>query len=513
MERPPRLVRSGLLLFLSRIISVATGLAFTIMITRSVPDVEYGVWTNIINDIVAYFTLLSAILPFWVMRFFARGYKDSAKTGIFANFLLGTISTLIYISFIPFLLPLLHIPSDYLPVYLLASIHIVEIYLLSAFQSILRVTRIETLSYGLVIEEVIRVGLGYWLIMHLEMGLQGAMLALICAFFVQALVYFYVSKENLHGKIEWVYVKEWMKGSVANLYNIVGQRIAAFAPILLIILCGEEVGLKARAFYGASFTIAAIINYTIYLVFALYPRLLIQEKSEDVSESFKLFFMFALPMTVGATVLADSFLTILGKGYVAGELVDYSVATPVLRLLAPSMFAVSISQVLNFVIFGTEKFDLEARIPLKKLIRSKIFVVFTLPYLKAIIVLPALYFVLSLFGADQAVTSALYAAQLMLVANVVLLIIRAILARKMLIFFFPWKNLLKYSFASAIMAGFLLSTEHPTRISSVLLHTLVAGAIYFVVLLVIDKDTRGLVKAVIGEIKQIHVFHIGQQSK
>ena len=80
-------------------------------------------------------------------------------------------------------------------------------------------------------------------------------------------------------------------------------------------------------------------------------------------------------------------------------------------------------------------------------------------------------------------------------------------------FKFPWKSILNYSFASAIMAGFLLLTEHPTRISTVLLYTLVAGAIYLAVLLIIDKDSRGLVKAIIGEIKQIYGFNISQQSK
>ena len=89
MEKPPRLVRSGLILFISRLISAVTGLAFTIMITRSVPEAEYGIWANINIDIVTYFTLLSSILPFWIIRFFARGYKDSAKTGVFANLLFG----------------------------------------------------------------------------------------------------------------------------------------------------------------------------------------------------------------------------------------------------------------------------------------------------------------------------------------------------------------------------------------------------------------------------------------
>ena len=502
MEEPPRLVRSGLILFSSRIISVFTGLAFTIMITRSVSEVEYGVWSNINSDIIAYFTLLSGMFPFWIMRFVARGHKDSAKTGFVANSLLGIISTLIYVLLIPFILPLIGISLNYLPIYILASAQIIEIYILSTFQSILRVTKIEALSYGLLLHETTKVLLGYWLIIYLKTGLQGAVLTLIFAFLIQIIVFLYFGRRKIEGKINWTYIKEWTKGSTVNLYNVIGQRIVAFSLILLIVICGETIGLKARAYYGASFQIASVITNSTFLVFALYPRLLMLKKSEDITESFKLFFMFALPMTVGIIAFADSFLTILGKRVIAGELVDYSVATPILRLLAIYLFALSISQVLNTVVFGTEKFDLEARIPLKKLIHSKIFIVFTLTYVKALMILPALYFVLPFFSSDP-ILSAFYVAQLMLISEIILLIVRFLLARKMLTFTFPWRNILKYSFSSAIMALFLLLIKHPTKISTTALYSLIGGIIYLTVLLVIDKEARELLRATIAEVKAI----------
>jgi len=244
----------------------------------------------------------------------------------------------------------------------------------------------------------------------------------------------------------------------------------------------------------------------VFLVFALYPRLLMKQKSEDISESFKLFFMFAIPMTVGIIVLADSFLTILGKGKVAGELIDYSVATPVLRLLAPSILALSISQVLNSIIFSAEKFDLEARIPLKELVHSKIFKIFTLPYIKALIVLPTLYFILAFLGSDP-VTSALCLAALLIIAGVLFLAIRISLMRNTLTFMFPWRNILNYSFASTIMAVCLLSIEHPTRISTVLLYALFGGIVYFVILLAIDKEARLLLRSTLAELKAIFGRH------
>jgi len=169
--------------------------------------------------------------------------------------------------------------------------------------------------------------------------------------------------------------------------------------------------------------------------------------------------------------------------------------------LALSILALSISQVFNSIIFGTEKFDLEAKIPLKDLIHSKTFIVFTLPYIKALIVLPALYLILSVYSVNSPVDSALYAGQLVFIAEITLLVIRVILARKILAFTFPWKNLLKYSFASAVMATCLLVVEHPTRISATMLYIMFGGIIYLIVLLAMDKDARELVKAILVEIK------------
>ena len=81
-EEGPRLVYSGLVLFAAKILSVGTGMIFTLMITRTVPVEEYGIWVNVNLDIITYFTLLASAIPFWTMRFVARKHEGSAKTGV-----------------------------------------------------------------------------------------------------------------------------------------------------------------------------------------------------------------------------------------------------------------------------------------------------------------------------------------------------------------------------------------------------------------------------------------------
>ena len=80
-KKKVRLRYSGFVLFVFRLLSVATGLIFTIMVTRSTSAGEFGIWSNL-SDVLSYFTLMASIIPFWTTRFVAREHAGSAKTGL-----------------------------------------------------------------------------------------------------------------------------------------------------------------------------------------------------------------------------------------------------------------------------------------------------------------------------------------------------------------------------------------------------------------------------------------------
>src|SRR3990170_2334222 len=103
-----RLQYTGFVIFAAKLLSVATGLIFAFMIARSTTGPEYDLWFNI-NDVLAYFTLLSGVVPFWVMRCVARGKERAAKTGFATNLLISIISTIAYLASVPFVLSALGI--------------------------------------------------------------------------------------------------------------------------------------------------------------------------------------------------------------------------------------------------------------------------------------------------------------------------------------------------------------------------------------------------------------------
>jgi len=484
-----RLKYPGLVVFASNLLSVATGLVFILMITRNVSTEEFGIWGNI-NDVFGYFILLAGVIPFWATRFVAREHARSAKTGLIANLFISIPVAFVYLALLPIILAALQIGSAYTILYIVLSVQILGPYTIYALEAVLRVKQPQTIGYGLLVYEVFRVVLGFILIIHLKLGLLGAIYSIIGSFLIQIAFYIKLLAKELKEDIKWSYLKEWLKASSINIYGIIGNKIAAFTFIFLFVYGGE----LARAYYGVATTVAKIIGYSSFLAFALYPRLLSGGRPEDVPTSLKMVTMFAIPMAAGAIVLSDSYLTILRF--------VYAEAGPVLIILAINYLLVCISGVFGVIVFGTERVDVEARIPFRKLIRSRLFLLYTLPYVESAVTLPTTFFLLTSI-AKTSLEAATYLALITLLASSTSLIFTYAIARRCLVFSLPWNNFLKYILASAVMATVLLVAPHPTTLSITVAVTLLGAAIYIAVLWLIDKEVRSLIKSTLQEARYI----------
>jgi len=485
-----RLRYSGFIVFASRLLSVATGIAFVLMITRTVSEAEFGIWGNI-SDVSSYFTLLAGVLPFWTTRFVARKHAGSARTGLVANIFISIASASIYLALLPTILSALQL-STYTILYTITSIQILELYTLSALEAVLLAKQPQTTGYGLLIYEICKVILGFTLIIQLKLGLLGAIYSMTISYAIQAVFYIKLTAKEFKQSFRWTYLKEWLKASPINLYNIVGDRIAAFTLIFLFIY-----GELSRSYYGAALTIANVIGYSTFLAYALYPRLLSESNAKDISISLKLVLMFAIPMTIGAIVFSDSYLLML-------KLV-YRDATHVLLLLAINALCLSLSQVFNTVVMGTERLDTKAKIPFRELTKTRLFQIFTLPYIQSAITLPTTFFALFYIAKTQ-LEAATYLALINLIVGLAMLLCRYIIARKCLTFNFPWKNVAKYIIASAVMATPLLVIPHPTRLLLTAGLTVLGGIIYFAILATIDQETREIIKSILNETKStLHI--------
>jgi O-antigen/teichoic acid export membrane protein len=479
---------TGFIIFAAKILSVITGLVFQLMIARTTSKSEYGLWFNI-NDVSTYFTLFAGVLPFWTLRFAARGKDGAAKTGVLANIMMAIMAAIIYLTLVPIITSTLDINEKYLPLYFLTAIQIVEAYSINAVESALHAKTPHVLGYGLLIEECCKVVLGYVLIIVLKRPLLGAKLSLIVAVAIQIIYYIKLLQRELTQQVTWAYVREWLKGSIANIYNVVGNQITAFVFILLFTYGGEG----ARSNYGAAGQIASVIAYSSFMAFALYPKLLAERKSEDITTSFKMVLMFAIPMTLGAMALSDSYVIIIND--------VYRDAWPILVVLAINAFIQTIISLFGSILYGVEQVDEKASISLRGLVKSRLFVFFSLPYLRSAIILPTAFYTLTTYARDKPLQAAVSVSLIITLTNLITCLFLYIITHKMVRLSIPWNYIAKYVFASLVMATAFYILPHPTRILFTLGMTAIGGIIYFASLTAVDKEARTLVLSVWKEIK------------
>jgi hypothetical protein len=376
----------------------------------------------------------------------------------------------------------------------MVSAQIFETYLINQFEATLRAERPQAVGYGLLFEEITKISLAYALIVKLvpQQPLTGAMISLTVAFVIQIVYYLKLVSPSLREKTQWDYVREWLKGSVAYIYGVIGGQIGQVIFIMLFVLGGQT----ARGDYGAAMTIASIIGYSSYLSFALYPRLLSTERSEDVSISLKLVLMFAIPLTAGAMAIPDSLLMMLKE--------SYAEAAPVLFILAIYYLVATIFGFYQYVLFGVEKLDEKATIPIRQLLKSDTFKAFTLSYIQSAFTLPLAYYVLATFISNkstQCVQAAVYVAAILVATQLAMLIVLYLLVRRSIKVTVPWKSIGKYVVAGAVMGSVLYLIPRQTRIATILAVAIVGGILYLAVLSAIDKEARTLIKSILREMR------------
>jgi len=488
---------SGFVIFAIQIFSVVTGLIFTLLLTRNMTADQYGVWTNIF-DYIAYFTLFSGVFPFWATRFVARKMPGAIKTSTIAQLISSLIFMAAYFPIIYLIYTLAIAPAiktqvppvDWLPIFLIAGLYIVTFYMITVFEAILQPKRPQTLGYGLLIEEIVKVSVALILILGFHQLFLGAILALVLSCFVQVGYYVWLLRDDFKGEANWSYLKEWFKGSTVLAFNAVGSQLLSFVYILLFFYGGSD----TRAYYQAAGSFTAIIGYSISLSIALYPRLLSKSCSkEQVGTSFRTVMMLGIPLAAITIVMSYSFLTVLK--------VAYGVAWPVLVALSIYTLFGLVTSFYSNCVMGVEGFDAEGKISLRRLLKSKIFIVFALPYLQAAIAVPITYFVLTTLPVAGSVQATLYVVLILIAAQLTTFAVLYSFMRHSIGIPVAWVSIGKYVLASALTALILFLLPTTTTLLSTIAKAVVGFGIYVAFLLAIDKQARELIRQVLDEFR------------
>jgi len=483
-----RVQYSGFIIFASQIVGIATGLVFTLLLTRSMTTGQFGIWTNIF-DYTGYFAIFSSILPFWATRFMARDKEGTAKTSTIGQLVIALLMVAIYFPIIILITGAIGTQA-YLLVYLVASLYIFNYYIVTIFEGVLRSMRPQVLGYGFLVEEIVKVVVALILIVGFGQLFLGAMLALVLSGLTQALYYLKLLAPEFKQKVNWGYLKEWLKGSAAIAYSSVSGQLMSFVLVLLFLYGGSN----TRAYYQAAFTFTNVIGYAGSLAFALYPKLLANScPDEQVKSSFKTVLMLAIPLSTITMVMSTSFLTILD--------VDYTIAWPVIIALAIDSIVQMISGFYGTCLMGVESFDVEGKISLRKLIKSKIFLVFSITYIQAAIALPLTYYVLTTMPITGSVAAVVYVISILIGVHLATFLGTYFYMRGSMHLPIAGSSIAKYILAALLMGTILYLLPTTTTLMFTVAKAIVGLAIYIALLLGIDKQARELLNLISLEIK------------
>jgi len=475
---------AGLVLFISRYLSVVTGFLFSLIIIRNMPTEELGVWNNM-GDLVTYFTFLSDVIPFWAARYVARGREDAAKTALILNFSFSIIALFTYLISILTLVKSTTLLRKYIIFYGIMSFYIFELYILSLFRSLSNVMMPEAVGYAVIIFEISKVIIGFSLVYLLHFNLFGAILTILMAHALELFPLLKGCVNVFSGKFNKKYVANWFYYGMISIYNKIGIEIYTLIYILLFIYGGGV----ARAYIGICETITSVISYSASIATPIYAKILRDESESEITETFDLVLMFAIPLFIGSIFLSKSLLTVMK--------VQYTKLFPILIILSISSLFKTFSLVFTNVISGLERVDFHEKITLRELVKSKIFALYSRPYVSAALLIPLSYYILTNFDGDP-FSKALLFAFLIAVGRFINMVFTFFVGRSSFRSRIFTKHVYKYLIAVTCMLAFLAVVPPPKRLSWLGVTVISGAAVYFVVLALIDRKTRMYIRSLMA---------------
>jgi hypothetical protein len=151
---------------------------------------------------------------------------------------------------------------------------------------------------------------------------------------------------------------------------------------------------------------------------------------------------------------------------------------------------------------GVEHFDEEGKISLRKLVKSKIFKVFTLPYIQSAIALPATYVFLNTLTLNNPVQAASYVVAVTIAVHAGGFFGLWALGHKSTKIPVEWKSIGKYVLAALGTAAVIFALPTTTTLTLTFAKMLIAIGVYVGILSLIDSEARVLFMLILKEIKQ-----------
>lgn len=489
-----RLKYSGFVNFTSRIISVATGLMFTILVTRRLSEELFGTWQFYLS-LLNYFVVPSSIVNYWLTRDMGRG-KKVARSGILFNGTISMISAILFVLLSPVFRESVSIDT---PTLLAFTFWIIVMCCASSLEAICNGVQPQTVGYGVIVFEISKVIFGGLMVGYLKYSLFGAVLSIDLALTIQVLFYLLRISRHLKEKLSLRDIKRWLRTSWIPLISILPWLVSLQDAVVITLISGS---LLPIAYIRAANIFAGVISFSGTLAAGLYPKLLSGGSEKDIEESLELILLFLIPMVFGQLILAEPLLFILRK--------EYAFTYDVLRIMAISSAMGTIKGVFSTIILGLEKTDVSNNLSWKSLVKSylmKIPLAELLGSIAYVLMISISASILSISGSSLLIS--LSTVTCLLIVNASLMIYYVKTSKKLVSFSLNFKRVVKFLISTLVMMTVILvfypesaKSEHIlTVLFSLMPAILIAVLVYFATLFLIDVKSRELFKEVFKALK------------
>ena len=358
----------------------------------------------------------------------------------------------------------------------------------------------EYLGYATIALEIGKVAGAYYTIAILKLGLSGAILSLALGQLLQLAIIIYIIRPKLKGSFNTSILKKWYKAGWVPIIGLSVGKIAVADSILVALILGST---TVVGIFQASRVFALIVRYSEIFLRVLYPKLIRDNSKEDITLTFILQSFVAIPLAVGALMLAEPLLGILGE--------QYSNAGTILRILTIVAVIEGIEYFMVNILSGLEKIDENVNnLQFNKLKNSwlvKLPLIDLMKYTAYFSILGTIMYTSQ--GVGNEFVLGIYWAITLLLITVPVTIYKIILARRVMQFEFPKLSILRYSFSGIIMALFLYFYQQAipltgTSVGSIIIYIIPPGFIsvlvYTIIVLCIDSFIR---ESTIGFLKGV----------
>ena len=486
--------RTGFINLFTGLTRLVFGFIFIILVTRSLSVEQFGEYSFILSVIV-YAVTFHWIVSYWATRETARGYS-SGKTAIISTGLFSSIGTVVFIIIGIYVLDETNLN---LMTILLAAIIIPLQFIHTVSSNIAIGWKPQISSYGHLILELVKVPFVFIFLFIFDIGINGIFLSIIFAFIISNVTMLYFNRIKLRGKFSLFTLKTWIYRFWIPSYPTVIGIIHTLDFLIVVILASPEV----VGFYAAALAIGSFVRHADLISIAVYPKLLGNDHSKYLNENFRLFVYVTLLFSVMIIALSKAGLYVLNPLY---ESVNIVVIFITIRYVLFSIYS-------NFwnMLRGTEKIDETKNPTIKDFIKSKLFKIPTIQLIQYSAYIVGLTISLVFIKFSNTTDLLIFWALISLIAQIPSTLIISIWVKKENLIQVNYLTILKY-FIALIPTYFVIdflnnnildySTNLFEFIPVVLLILFIGILTYVGTTLLLDFNTRNIVKSILSELKK-----------